>query len=53
MLYNLYLILDLKMFMFESEFEEAAIKAYHEEPWTTDSDEGDQGIPKKKMSAIG
>lgn len=26
------------MFMFESEFEAAAIKAYHEDPWTSDSE---------------
>lgn len=34
------------MFMFQSEFEEAALKAYHEDPWTTseeDSDGVDQG----------
>jgi len=30
------------MYMFQSEFEEAAIKAYHEDPWTTDSDEAEQ-----------
>ena len=30
------------MFMFESEFEAAAIKAYHEDPWTSSS-EGEDG----------
>lgn len=30
------------MYMFQSEFEEAAIKAYHEDPWTTDSEDGEQ-----------
>ena len=29
------------MYMFESEFEAAAIKAYHEDPWTSDSSEGE------------
>ena len=31
------------MFMFESEFEAAAIKDYHEDPWTSSS-EDENGI---------
>ena len=30
------------MFMFQSEFEEAALKAYHEDPWTTSEEESDE-----------
>lgn len=29
------------MFMFQSEFEEAALKAYHEDPWTTSEEDSD------------
>lgn len=29
------------MYMFQSEFADAAIKAYQEDPWTTDSDPSD------------
>ena len=45
------------MYMFQSEFEDAALKAYHEDPWTesedSDNDDVDPQLKKDKLMKEG
>ena len=37
------------MYMFQSEFEDAALKAYHEDPWTSSEDSDQDGDDKVEV----